>query len=79
VRAILVVVFEKVFSFRCPLDELPLFEFIQRVTNVASVPRMGDEEKEHLMKQVVRWEQPHHDNRQDQSSVHACSFGFSGL
>jgi hypothetical protein len=38
-------VFEKVFSFRCPLDEFPLFEFIQRVTDVTSVPRMGDEEK----------------------------------
>src|SRR4029450_6452353 len=58
VRAILVVVFEKVFSFRCPLDELPLFEFIQRVTDVASVPRMGDEEKEHVMSCTLRTTRP---------------------
>jgi hypothetical protein len=36
-------VFEKVFSFRRPLDELPLLEFIQRMTDIACIPGMRDE------------------------------------
>ena len=71
IRAILVVVLEKVFGLRRPLDELALFEFIQRMTDIAGVPRMGDEEKEHIMKQIIDHEQPHHDRRRDQRNIHA--------
>src|SRR5262245_16830234 len=79
VGAILVVVLEKVFGLRRPLDELALFEFIQRMTDIAGVPRMGDEQKEHVMKQVVGCEQPHHDRRRDQRNIHALLLWRSSL
>src|SRR5262245_40369149 len=79
VGAILVVVLEKVGGLRRPLDELPLFEFIQRMTDIAGVPRMGDEQKEHVMKQVIGREQPDNDHRQYQDDIHALLLWRSGL
>src|SRR6516164_2823041 len=79
VCAILVVVLEKVLGLRRPLDELALFEFIQRMTDIAGVPRMGDEEKEHVMKQVIGREHPRHDRRRDQRNIHALLLSRSGL
>src|SRR5215467_4368971 len=73
VGAILVVVLEKVGGLRRPFDELPLFEFIQRMTDIAGVPRMGDEKKEHVVKQVVGREQPDDDRRRYQGNIHALT------
>ena len=77
VGAILVVVLEKIVGLRRPFDELPLFEFIQLVTDIVRIDRMRDEQKQDVVKRVVCREQPDDDRRRQQeyrNSVHSHSF-----
>ncbi len=70
VCAILVVVFEEVVGFGCPLDKLPPFEFIQLMTDSACVLRIRDEQEKDVMEQVVCDERPHNDRRRHQDYRH---------
>jgi hypothetical protein len=42
---------------------LPLFEGIQRMTDIAGILRMNDEKIENVMKQIISCEQPDGDRR----------------
>ncbi len=66
VCAVLVVVFEKIDGLRRPFDELPLFEFVQLVTDIVGIGRMGNEQKQDVVKRVVCREQPDDDRRRQE-------------
>jgi hypothetical protein len=61
--AILIVVLEEVVRPRRPLDQLASFEFIQPLANLACVLRLRDQEKKHVMKEIVHYEQSDGDRR----------------
>ena len=46
VCTVLVIVLQKVIKLGRPVDKLPLLEFVQRMTDIACVARMDDEEIE---------------------------------
>jgi hypothetical protein len=47
-------VLEKVVRLRSPVDQLALLELVQRVADLACVLRLSHQEKEYVMKNVVR-------------------------
>jgi hypothetical protein len=61
VCTMLVIVLQKVVLPGSPVDKLPPLELVQRMTNMACILRMDDEEIENVMKQVICREQPDDD------------------